>query len=150
MEILNKTLTQAEQQKTRVSVGIILHIHTHPTPTSSFHVRPCFWTAKHGASCTDLPGIADLQHQLQTPQAGFFLLCKAHGNSRSTGRDWSTAWLDGCSQVQLLWNRFPQWPCASQTYRQEGWCVQPAAFAAGGVCSPEGKIKTFQSIWKET
>lgn len=73
MEIFNKTLTQAEQHKTRGSVGIILHIHTPPTPTFSFQVRSCFWAAKHGASWNDLPGSADLQHQLQPPQAGSFL-----------------------------------------------------------------------------
>lgn len=71
MEIFNKTLTQAEQHKTRVSLGIILLPPSPPLPpTSSVQVRPCSWTAKHGVSCADLPGIADLQHQLQLPQAG--------------------------------------------------------------------------------
>lgn len=80
MEIFNKTLTQAEQHKIRVSLGIILH--THSLSTFSSQGKPCFYTTKHGASCTGLPGTADLQQPLQPPQAGSFLPCKAHGDSR--------------------------------------------------------------------
>lgn len=75
-----------------------------------------------------------------------FCLGKAHGNSRHwKGLEHSLfGWMfPGATIMELLWN-IPQWPWASQTYRQEGWCVQPAAFAAGAVCSPEGQTKTFQ------